>query len=89
MLELRPNFESCDKDLPPEAEDAMICSFECTFCRACAETRLDGHCPNCSGNLTARPIRPAGALLKYPASTERVWKPETETAAPFSPMSFG
>jgi hypothetical protein len=74
MLELRPNCECCDKDLPPEAADVMICSFECTFCRDCTETTLGGHCPNCGGELVARPIRPAEKLEKYPASTVRVVK---------------
>jgi hypothetical protein len=37
--------------------------------------RLSGRCPNCGGNLVARPIRPADKLAKYPASTERVFKP--------------
>jgi hypothetical protein len=53
----------------------MICSFECTFCRPCAETRLQGYCPNCGGELVRRPIRPADRLARYPASTERVFKP--------------
>jgi len=53
----------------------MICSFECTFCRDCVETRLAQRCPNCGGNLVPRPIRPAAALAKYPASTTRVFKP--------------
>ncbi|HEV2282012.1 MAG TPA: DUF1272 domain-containing protein [bacterium] len=75
MLELRPNCECCDKDLPPSAPDAMICSFECTFCRACAETRLGGRCPNCRGGLVARPIRPAPVLAAHLASTVRVFKP--------------
>jgi hypothetical protein len=39
MLELRPSCECCDKDLPPAATDAMICTFECTFCRDCVENR--------------------------------------------------
>jgi len=47
MLELRPGCECCDKDLPPDAADAMICTFECTFCRDCVDTRLAGRCPNC------------------------------------------
>ena len=76
MLELRPNCECCDRDLPPEARDAVICSFECTFCQACAEGRLGGRCPNCGGELVPRPIRPADRLLRYPASTRRVLKPE-------------
>ena len=75
MMDLRPNCECCDKDLPPEAADAMICTFECTFCRECAETRLRGSCPNCGGNLVARPVRPAAMLAKYPASQARIFKP--------------
>lgn len=75
MLQLRPNCECCNRDLPPESQDAMICTFECTFCRDCADTKLKGVCPNCGGNFTPRPIRPANKLEKYPASTERVYKP--------------
>ena len=76
MLQLRPNCECCNRDLPPAAVDARICSFECTFCADCADTRLQGICPNCGGDLVRRPIRPAGKLLKSPASTERVFKPQ-------------
>lgn len=73
MLQLRPNCECCDKDLPPAATDALICSFECTFCRDCADRRLPGGlCPNCGGDLTPRPVRPAGPLAKFPAATARV-----------------
>lgn len=75
MLELRPGCECCDVDLPPEAENAMICTFECTFCRDCVEQRLNGVCPNCGGNFERRPIRPAAALQRFPAATERVFKP--------------
>ena len=75
MLQLRPNCECCNRDLPPAAMDARICSFECTFCADCADTRLQGICPNCGGDLVRRPIRPAGKLLSSPASTERVFKP--------------
>jgi hypothetical protein len=75
MLELRPNCECCDKDLPPDAPDAMICTYECTWCADCVETVLKGVCPNCSGNLSPRPIRPAARLLKHPASTVRVLHP--------------
>jgi hypothetical protein len=73
MLELRPNCECCDKNLPPDATDAVICTFECTFCADCAANRLDGVCPNCGGNFAARPIRPAAMLTKYPASTKRIF----------------
>jgi uncharacterized protein len=58
MLELRPNCELCNKDLPPESTEAYICSYECTFCWDCVETILKNVCPNCSGGLTLRPIRP-------------------------------
>lgn len=73
MLELRPNCECCDKDLPPDAPDALICSFECTFCADCVETHLGGRCPNCGGNLVPRPIRPAGKLAANPPSATRVF----------------
>jgi len=72
MLELRPNCEACDRDLLPESADAMICTFECTFCRDCAENVFKRICPNCGGNFETRPIRPAALLEKYPASTQRV-----------------
>ena len=76
MLELRPSCECCDKALPPQAADAMICTFECTFCRDCVAGRLDGVCPNCGGNFAPRPIRPPAALLRNPASTVRVFNPQ-------------
>ena len=76
MLELRPNCECCDRDLPPESADAVICSFECTFCRACATSILANRCPNCGGEFVARPRRPAEKLGKFPPSTKRVFKPE-------------
>lgn len=75
MLEIRPSCECCGKDLKPDAGDAMICSFECTFCRECVEVRLAGRCPNCGGNLTPRPIRPAGKLAANPPVTQRVFNP--------------
>lgn len=76
MLELRPNCECCDCDLPPDAVNARICSFECTFCAACAELKLGGRCPNCAGELLARPRRPADKLGNSPASIVRVHTPE-------------
>ena len=81
MLALKPNCECCDRDLPPESPDARICTFECTFCAECAETRLSGSCPNCGGELVRRPIRPAAMLARYPASTERVLKAHKACAA--------
>ena len=76
MLQLRPNCECCNRDLPPESAEAFICSFECTFCRGCRDGVLAGNCPNCGGELLARPRRPAAKLGKYPASAERVYKPQ-------------
>jgi hypothetical protein len=76
MLQLRPNCECCNRDLPPDSQEALICSFECTFCRNCADTVLKRRCANCGGELVARPTRPASKLAKYPASTERVFKPD-------------
>lgn len=75
MLQLRPNCECCNCDLPNESMNARICTFECTFCSACAEIRLKNICPNCSGELVRRPIRPAAALARNPASAERIYKP--------------
>jgi hypothetical protein len=74
MLDMRPNCECCDKDLPPSATDAMMCSFECTYCTECAQGVLAGKCPNCDGELVARPRRPDPMLAKYPASAKRVLK---------------
>jgi hypothetical protein len=72
MLDLRPNCECCDKDLPPDSREAMICTFECTFCADCANNVFAGACPNCGGEFSPRPVRPATKLQKYPASTKRV-----------------
>jgi len=75
MLELRPGCERCDKDLPPDSTEARICSFECTFCAACADHALGGICPNCGGELLPRPRRPANKLANNPPSSTRVYKP--------------
>ena len=72
MLELRPSCECCGKDLPPDAADAMICTFECTYCAECVEEKLHGRCPNCGGDFARRPIRPVSMLEKFPASPVRV-----------------
>ncbi|WP_374622641.1 DUF1272 domain-containing protein [Devosia sp.] len=82
MLELRPNCECCNRDLPPAALDAMICSYECTFCADCAQRVLRGVCPNCGGTLVPRPIRPAGKLAGSPPSVVRVFKPGGCASAP-------
>jgi hypothetical protein len=78
MLELRPNCELCDRDLPPESPDARICSHECTFCAAGVEEVLQNVCPNCGGGFQPRPIRPArawrdGTGLAHDPPGERRW----------------
>lgn len=76
-LELRPNCEFCDRDLPPDSSDARICTYECTFCADCVERELSNVCPNCGGGFEKRPIRPATewrpglSLAQRPASTTR------------------
>lgn len=81
MLELRPTCEHCNASLPPNTTEAMICTFECTFCRHCVETILENVCPNCGGGFTPRPIRPHRNLKndnylgKYPASQKVLHRP--------------
>jgi uncharacterized protein len=75
MLEIKPICENCGKELPNESHEAMICSFECTFCVACVQDVLYNVCPNCGGGLEKRPTRPSGLLTKYPPSTKAYLKP--------------
>jgi hypothetical protein len=75
MLALRPNCETCDRDLAPDSAYAMICTFECTFCVGCVNGILQNVCPNCGGELVRRPVRPADKRVGYPASEQRVYKP--------------
>ena len=58
MLELRPTCENCNVPLPADSAEAMICSFECTFCRPCVDGVLGNVCPNCGGGFSPRPVRP-------------------------------
>ncbi|SHG98352.1 DUF1272 domain-containing protein [Winogradskyella jejuensis] len=74
MLEIRPTCENCNKRLPFDAQDAYICTFECTYCADCVE-KLKQVCPNCGGGFEKRPIRPERLLKKYPVSTTIVHKP--------------
>jgi uncharacterized protein len=76
MLLMKPNCECCNRDLPPDSREVMICSFECTFCTECASVRLRGQCPNCGGKFERRPVRPPEALRQYPATVERTFKPQ-------------
>ena len=75
MLQMKPSCECCDVDLPAQQALARICSFECTFCEACATDVLKGQCPNCGGELVARPTRSLAKLANNPASMQRAVKP--------------
>jgi hypothetical protein len=81
MLQIRPSCENCGVRLAADSLDAMICSFECTFCSRCVSEILENVCPNCGGGFCPRPIRPAqrwrgdACLLGAPASTQPVSKP--------------
>jgi uncharacterized protein len=59
MLEMRATCEKCEAGLP-EAADARICSYECTFCVPCADA-VASRCPNCGGELVPRPKRTPAA----------------------------
>jgi len=75
MLENRPTCENCNKPLPTDSEEAMICTFECTFCKTCVEEVLHNVCPNCTGGFEKRPVRPKKYWTKYPPSEKIVYKP--------------
>ena len=84
MLQIRPNCELCDRELPPDSPCARICSYECTFCADCVRDLLENVCPNCGGGFVTRPVRPAReyrggvSLAHQPASTEAVHSPYSE-----------
>lgn len=75
MLEIRPTCENCNKSLPFDSQEAMVCTFECTFCKNCVDDILQQVCPNCGGGFEKRPIRPVELLNKYPTSTKIIHKP--------------
>lgn len=75
-LEIRPNCERCDRDLAPDAADARICSYECTFCAECVDDALANVCPNCGGGFAPRPIRPA---TEWRPGVSRAHQPPGET----------
>lgn len=75
MLEIRPTCENCKKTLPYHSQEAMICTFECTFCKNCVDSVLQNLCPNCGGNFEKRPIRPKKTLEKHPVSEKVIYKP--------------
>lgn len=75
MLEIRQCCENCGKSLPNDSNEAMICTFECTFCAQCVENILENVCPNCGGGFERRPTRPNSQLVKYPERKDRVFQP--------------
>ena len=75
MLSLRPACENCNCALPANSTEAMICSFECTFCLSCVTDILSNVCPNFGGGFEKRPVRPVEALARYPASSAIIHKP--------------
>lgn len=76
MLAIRPNCEHCGKDLPNTSTEAMICSFECTYCATCALEVFENVCPSCGGNFEKRPIRPIQMVANYPVSDVKVFAPK-------------
>lgn len=54
-LEMRGTCEKCGTALRADGR-AFICSYECTFCPDCTSA-MNARCPNCSGELVARPKR--------------------------------
>lgn len=81
MLELRPTCENCKKSLPANSTEAMICSYECTYCKDCVDLVLNNVCPNCGGGFCSRPIRPSNNLKNNnyldndPSSSKVVFSP--------------
>jgi len=75
MLEIRQCCENCGKSLPNDSNEALICTFECTFCSQCVESILENVCPNCGGGFEKRPTRPNWQLVKYPLRNDRVFNP--------------
>ena len=90
MLTLKPNCECCDRDLPADSVEARICTFECTFCEDCAQKRFLGVCPNCGGNLVARPLRPVWPLVEEHADRlDRLARQQTRVAFEVGPGREG
>ena len=85
MLEIRPN---CNKNLPNTSTEAMICSFECTYCKTCVIEIFENVCPNCTGNFVERPIRPLKMIEEYPASIKQVYKPKNLKSAKINSNQF-
>jgi len=77
-MEIRLSCENCDKALPNNSDEAMICTLDCTFCKECVDEVLQNVCPNCGGGFEKRPTRPKQYLAKYPPREDKVYKPIVE-----------
>lgn len=75
MLEIRQFCENCAKKLPNNSDEAMICTFECTYCKSCVNNILKNVCPNCGGGFEKRPTRPKAQLIKHPPTGKITLKP--------------
>jgi hypothetical protein len=75
MLEIRTTCENCKKELPNHCADAMICTYECTFCKDCVSDILFNVCPNCGGGFEKRPTRPKAEIIQNPARKDIIFKP--------------
>ncbi|MEU9139537.1 DUF1272 domain-containing protein [Streptomyces sp. NPDC048404] len=62
-LEMRDRCERCERPLLIQTPSARICSYECTFCVSCSHAMQDA-CPNCGGELVARPRRAPSAAVE-------------------------
>ncbi len=69
MLIMKPNCEHCGKMLSIESDEAMICSYECTYCSNCAKKLFSSICPNCGGNFEKRPKRIKSEMISNPIKT--------------------
>lgn len=79
MLKMKPACEECNAHLRPDGL-AFICSYECTFCQSCAE-KMKHICPNCEGQLLARPTRilnPAQVIAQRSKRWLGIGKSKTE-----------
>ncbi|MCP4122460.1 MAG: DUF1272 domain-containing protein [Bacteroidetes bacterium] len=84
MLEIRPSCEIGSKALPPNSTQAMIFSFEGSFCCDCLEDLFQNVCPNCGGGFVHRPIRTKKELAKHPAVKVHLQKMPNQRR--FSPL---
>ncbi|MEO5866469.1 MAG: DUF1272 domain-containing protein [Sphingomonas sp.] len=84
-LELRPNCEYCDIDLPPASLEARICTFECTFRADCVETKLHNVLPQLRRRLRPAPDPARDRVASGPLGG----KSATLHPAPLAQLRFG